>query len=328
LTRFTAFLDACVLVPVSLTDTLLRLADRDLFRPLWSQPVLDEATDALSHVRPAELAGMHRRVAAMNAHFPDALVQGWESLVTGIVLPDPDDRHVVAAALRGGADGTAVRPTAARRPPAAALGRWRRPMLAAGSVLAAGVVVVGGLTVGRGEGGADDDTVEVDPTTTTACVALRYRPCGAAAAPGTDGRRCIGERVDLDDDPADGCEAVPDGLADGTVLEGELSANLVPADDVDTYVLDVDDGFQVLCDGRITLTLTAPPATTMRLMLLDPDDEVRGEAVSADGLTGELVFRERDCGGDEGGTYAVTVSLVAGSAPSAEDYTLTESGSL
>lgn len=104
MTRFTAFLDACVLVPVSLTDTLLRLADRDLFRPLWSQPVLDEATDALSHVRPAELAGMHRRVAAMNAHFPDALVQGWESLVTGIVLPDPDDRHVVAAALRGGAD--------------------------------------------------------------------------------------------------------------------------------------------------------------------------------------------------------------------------------
>jgi predicted nucleic acid-binding protein len=72
--------------------------------PLWSQPVLDEATDALGHVRPAELAGMHRRVAAMNAHFPDALVQGWESLVTGIVLPDPDDRHVVAAALRGGAD--------------------------------------------------------------------------------------------------------------------------------------------------------------------------------------------------------------------------------
>jgi len=256
-------------------------------------------------------------------HLPASL----RALLDATLDPRPE-RRPSAAALRGGADGTAVRPTAARRPPAAALGRWRRPMLAAGSVLAAGVVVVGGLTVGRGEGGADDDTVEVDPTTTTACVALRYRPCGAAAAPGTDGRRCIGERVDLNDDPADGCEAVPDGLADGTVLEDELSANLVPADDVDTYALDVDDGFQVLCDGRITLTLTAPPATTMRLVLRDPDDEVRGEAVSADGLPGELVFRERDCGGDEGGTYAVTVSLVAGSAPSAEDYTLTESGSL
>lgn len=104
MTRFAAFLDACVLVPVALTDTLLRLADQDLLRPLWSQPVLEEATDAVSQIRPSELAGMRGRVAAMNAHFPDALVQGWEPLVTGIALPDPDDRHVVAAAVRGGAD--------------------------------------------------------------------------------------------------------------------------------------------------------------------------------------------------------------------------------
>jgi predicted nucleic acid-binding protein len=104
LTRFAVFLDACVLVPVALTDTLLRLADRGLFRPLWSQQVLDEATDAVAEIRPAQLAGMHRRVAAMNDHFPDALVQGSDQLVSGIVLPDPDDRHVAAAAVRGGAD--------------------------------------------------------------------------------------------------------------------------------------------------------------------------------------------------------------------------------
>lgn len=105
MTRFAVFLDACVLVPVALTDTLLRLADRGLFRPLWSQQVLDEATDAVAEIRPAQLAGMHRRVAAMNDHFPDAMVHGWDQLVSGIVLPDPDDRHVVAAAVRGGADG-------------------------------------------------------------------------------------------------------------------------------------------------------------------------------------------------------------------------------
>ncbi len=52
--------------------------------------------------------GMHRR-SAMNAHFPDALMQGWEPLVTGVVLPDPDDQHVVSAAMRGGAD--CIRPT-------------------------------------------------------------------------------------------------------------------------------------------------------------------------------------------------------------------------
>lgn len=104
MTRFAVFLDACVLVPVALTDTLLRLADRGLFRPLWSQQVLDEATHAVADIRPAQLAGMRRRVTTMNDHFPDALVQGWEPFVSGIVLPDPNDRHVVAAAVRGGAD--------------------------------------------------------------------------------------------------------------------------------------------------------------------------------------------------------------------------------
>lgn len=92
MTRITAFMDACVLVPVSLTDTLLRLADRDLFRPA---------------VVPARVGGSHpasrarRNAPAGRCHehdFPDALVPGWEPLVTGIALPGPDDRHVVAAA--------------------------------------------------------------------------------------------------------------------------------------------------------------------------------------------------------------------------------------
>lgn len=72
MTRFAVFLDACVLVPVALTDTLLRLADRGLFRPLWSQQVLDEPTDAGAQIRPAQLAGMHPRGTALNDQFPDA----------------------------------------------------------------------------------------------------------------------------------------------------------------------------------------------------------------------------------------------------------------
>lgn len=55
MTRFSAFLDACVLMPVALTDTVLRLADAGLFRPLWSQAVLDEAVDAIQQIRPAQL---------------------------------------------------------------------------------------------------------------------------------------------------------------------------------------------------------------------------------------------------------------------------------
>lgn len=40
----------------------------------------------------------------MNGAFEDACVTGWEPLVSTVTLPDPDDRHVVAVALRGRAD--------------------------------------------------------------------------------------------------------------------------------------------------------------------------------------------------------------------------------
>ncbi|AKT50584.1 PIN domain-containing protein [Arsenicicoccus sp. oral taxon 190] len=105
MSRYTALLDACVLVPVALADTLLRLAEHDLYRPLWSDRILDETTTAIERVHPELADGRARgRTAAMASAFPDALVTGWQALVNGISLPDPDDRHVVAAAVRGRAD--------------------------------------------------------------------------------------------------------------------------------------------------------------------------------------------------------------------------------
>jgi len=103
---FGAVLDANVLVPVALADTLLGAAEAGLFRPLWSGRILAEVRSAVLRVRP-ELAParVDARLHAMNAAFEDALVTGWEPLVDGIVLgDDPDDRHVVATALRGGAE--------------------------------------------------------------------------------------------------------------------------------------------------------------------------------------------------------------------------------
>ncbi len=103
--QYTALLDACVLVPVALADTLLRVAERELYRPQWSTRILDEAADAIVEIHP-DLAPdvVAKRFTAMNAAFEDALVQGWEALEASIALPDPDDRHVVAAAMRGRAD--------------------------------------------------------------------------------------------------------------------------------------------------------------------------------------------------------------------------------
>lgn len=103
--RFSAFLDACVLVPIALADTLLRLAEADLYRPLWSVRVLDEMVSAIEAVHPNLADGAAKaRGDAMQAAFDDACVTGWESLESGITIPDPNDRHVVAAALRGRAD--------------------------------------------------------------------------------------------------------------------------------------------------------------------------------------------------------------------------------
>lgn len=101
--RYTAVLDACVLVPVALADTLLRVAEKGLYRPLWSQRILGEAQDAVEEIHPGTDAA--KRFASMREAFDDALVTGWEELEPGIHLPDEDDRHVVAAAVRGGAQG-------------------------------------------------------------------------------------------------------------------------------------------------------------------------------------------------------------------------------
>lgn len=103
--RYTALLDACVLVPITLADTLLRLAERELYRPLWSDRILGEAADAIVEIHP-DLAPdlVAKRFAAMNDTFEDACVEGWELLEATLSLPDPDDRHVLAAAMRGRAD--------------------------------------------------------------------------------------------------------------------------------------------------------------------------------------------------------------------------------
>lgn len=100
---YAAVLDANVLVPNALCDTLLRLAERGFYRPLWTELILNEARWTVEKVHP-ELSGelIRGRFEAMNATFEDALVEGWEAACAGMDLPDENDRHVVAAAVRGG----------------------------------------------------------------------------------------------------------------------------------------------------------------------------------------------------------------------------------
>jgi predicted nucleic acid-binding protein len=103
--NFTAFLDASVLYSAPLRDLLLELAVSDLYRAKWSDAVHEEWISALLENRPdLERAQLERTRDLMNAHARDALVTDFEQLMDLLELPDPDDRHVLAAAIKGRAD--------------------------------------------------------------------------------------------------------------------------------------------------------------------------------------------------------------------------------
>lgn len=99
---FPALLDTNVLFSATLTDTLLRLAEAEAFRPLWSADILEELQAVL--VRDAGLSPDRaaRRIAYMRSSFPLAEVTVYQSMIESMVC-DRKDRHVLAAAVRGGA---------------------------------------------------------------------------------------------------------------------------------------------------------------------------------------------------------------------------------
>jgi predicted nucleic acid-binding protein len=104
--EFSAVLDACVLVPAALCDTLLRLAEEPaVYRPLWSEETMAELGRTLRvklQRTPAEVAYRRQK---MNEAFPEALVHFPAELLQAVdCIPDPNDRHVLAAAIMAKAD--------------------------------------------------------------------------------------------------------------------------------------------------------------------------------------------------------------------------------
>lgn len=101
---FSALLDANVLIPNLLRDTLLRIAERGLYRPLWSADILDETWRNVLRLRPdVDQERLQRTFATMNQAFEDAAVTGYETLIDSMTN-HPKDRHVLAAAVVGRAD--------------------------------------------------------------------------------------------------------------------------------------------------------------------------------------------------------------------------------
>ena len=100
----TALLDANVLYPALLRNVLMYLAVHGLYRPLWSEAIHVEWMTALRREHPdVTERQIARTKRLMNENMPDATVTGYEKLIPSLVLPDTNDRHVLAAAVHGGA---------------------------------------------------------------------------------------------------------------------------------------------------------------------------------------------------------------------------------
>lgn len=101
---FTAVYDACVLYPATVRNVLIQLARAGLFHARWTQQIHEEWTRSLLRDKPDigrdKLALLREQI---NNAVPDCLITGHESLIETLNLPDPDDRHVLAAAIHANA---------------------------------------------------------------------------------------------------------------------------------------------------------------------------------------------------------------------------------
>ena len=101
---FVVVYDANVLVGNTQRDLLVRIAQTGLVQAKWTDRILDEALAAVLKSRPDVPPEKLTRVRELMIDaVPDCLVSGYEPLIDGLYLRDPDDRHVLAAAIKSGA---------------------------------------------------------------------------------------------------------------------------------------------------------------------------------------------------------------------------------
>ena len=105
MSQYTALLDANILYPAPMRDLFLQLAVSDLFKAKWTEEIHREWIEALLRNEPhRERAALERTRNLMNQATRDCIVSGYEPLISELDLPDPKDRHVLAAAIVGRCD--------------------------------------------------------------------------------------------------------------------------------------------------------------------------------------------------------------------------------
>ena len=243
----------------------------------------------------------------------------------------PERRPTAAAASRGGAGGTRLSAPVRRRRSRPTTGSRLWPAVAALAAVALVAVTATAVAFVRthSTGSASADTgagsgASALVTPTSACTPLAYQACGQPVAPFTNGVACTNDHADYDGDARNGCEAAPDAV-DGSTLTRKVTADLVPANDIDRYPFHVNDDFQILCDGALDLTLTAPAGASMRLEVVRAGKPI-DSAVSTDGEPATVTLDDPSCLSDDSTDLQARVSWVDG-ARTAESYTLSRSGS-
>ena len=101
--RFTCVLDTNVIYPIDVRDLLFWFARYDLYTPKWSKHIFDEWADVMRRKGLSE-TDISKGTDKANQAFPDALVENYEPLISGLELPDEKDNHVLAAAIKTNAN--------------------------------------------------------------------------------------------------------------------------------------------------------------------------------------------------------------------------------
>jgi predicted nucleic acid-binding protein len=99
-----AVLDACVLYPTVLREILQGAGEAGLYQPIFSDRILREWVLATAKLGPAAPAIADGEAAVLRAAFPRALTPPHPEVEARLILPDPNDRHVLATAIASGAD--------------------------------------------------------------------------------------------------------------------------------------------------------------------------------------------------------------------------------
>jgi hypothetical protein len=100
--EITALIDANVLASMTLTDLVIETAHHGLFTARWTDDIHAEWMRAVVRMQPSrQQALLDRRRDRMNANAPGCLVAGYQPIIPSLALPDPNDRHVLAAAIVG-----------------------------------------------------------------------------------------------------------------------------------------------------------------------------------------------------------------------------------